>query len=403
MLYETVRHIKIEPKVFDPEVIKNAISYIVEETNQQSPMNIDSLWPIHPKDREKHSPEFLTDFYFGAAGVVWALAELKEFSKIDLNEYCIRKINQVLAYHLQVNAKLDIYDDRGSYFVGEAGIRAVKEKLDSENENSSVLLSLIQSKIDSEQNELLYGLPGALLIHYFIFHRKNPSQTRKILDVLLKKSEVDPSCGAKIWHQNFGKRMTFFGSAHGTIGNYAAILKVIESDIHSFQDLRTEVILNIEKLLKFYAKIENDKCNWPRLMSQSADEKYLVHWCHGATGIITDLATKIPINESEIIDDLLIKAGNLVWQAGPLEKGVSLCHGTAGSGMAMLKLYERTKDPTWLQRSQIFAMQAVDQFNSELQSAGQMRFSLWTGDLGLAIFLKNILQEKSNMPGLDYF
>jgi hypothetical protein len=104
-----------------------------------------------------------------------------------------------------------------------------------------------------------------------------------------------------------------------------------------------------------------------------------------------------------VLNDLLIKVGNLVWQAGPLEKGVSLCHGTAGSGMAMLKLYERTKDPTWLQRSQTFAMQAVDQFNSELQSAGQMRFSLWTGDLGLAIFLKNILQENSNMPGLDYF
>ena len=39
------------------------------------------------------------------------------------------------------------------------------------------------------------------------------------------------------------------------------------------------------------------------------------------------------------IDDLLIGAGELIWQTGPLRKGPGLCHGTAGNGFAFLKLF----------------------------------------------------------------
>ena len=44
------------------------------------------------------------------------------------------------------------------------------------------------------------------------------------------------------------------------------------------------------------------------------------------------------------IDDLLFAAGEAIWRAGPLAKGSNLCHGTAGTGYAFLKLYRRTGD-----------------------------------------------------------
>ncbi len=128
-----------------------------------------------------------------------------------------------------------------------------------------------------------------------------------------------------------------------------------------------------------------------------------MHWCHGATGVVTALATKISKVESELIHDLLLKAGNLIWKAGPLEKGISLCHGTAGSGMAMLKLFERTGDRLWLERAQAFAMHAIHQHQVEANNAKQLRFSLWTGDLGLALFLRDVLKKSSSAPGMDMF
>ena len=54
--------------------------------------------------------------------------------------------------------------------------------------------------------------------------------------------------------------------------------------------------------------------------------------CHGAPGI-SRLATAPRTPEW---DTLLLQAGNLIWRAGPLSKGASLRHGTAGSGFAML-------------------------------------------------------------------
>ena len=56
---------------------------------------------------------------------------------------------------------------------------------------------------------------------------------------------------------------------------------------------------------------------------------------------------------------LLCGGGELVWQAGPLEKGHGLCHGTAGNGYALLALHRRTGDVRWLERARAFAMQAI--------------------------------------------
>ena len=64
--------------------------------------------------------------------------------------------------------------------------------------------------------------------------------------------------------------------------------------------------------------------------------------CHGAPGIVCRLAAAPHTPEW---DTLLLQAGALTWHAGPLSKGASLCHGTAGSGFAMLKLWRRSGDP----------------------------------------------------------
>ena len=106
---------------------------------------------------------------------------------------------------------------------------------------------------------------------------------------------------------------------------------------------------------------------------------------------------------SSSLDDLLLAGGELTWTAGPLAKGANLCHGTAGNGYAFLKLYKRTGDAKWLDRARAFAMHAIAQSQADEKRLGRMRYSLWTGDPGLAIYLWDCLHERAQFPTLDVF
>jgi DUF1680 family protein len=101
------------------------------------------------------------------------------------------------------------------------------------------------------------------------------------------------------------------------------------------------------------------------------------------------------------VDDLLIAAGETIWCAGPLIKGANLCHGTGGNGYAFLKLFERTGDQLWLERARRFAMHAIADSVSDAERFGRRRYSLWTGDLGLACYLFDCIEAKARFPTMD--
>ena len=127
----------------------------------------------------------------------------------------------------------------------------------------------------------------------------------------------------------------------------------------------------------------------------------LVQWCHGAPGMITSFADA-PFMSSEL-ERLLVRAGELVWRAGPLAKGANLCHGTAGNGYAFLKLYKLTSESRWLERARAFAMTAIEQARAARRNYDQGRYSLWTGDAGVAVYLHDCLRAESRFPTLDVF
>ena len=86
---------------------------------------------------------------------------------------------------------------------------------------------------------------------------------------------------------------------------------------------------------------------------------------------------------------------------GPLVKGPGLCHGTAGNGYAFLKLLERTGDELWLERARAFAMHAARQVERTRRAHGRGRYSLWTGDVGAAMFIASCISADPAMPVLD--
>jgi Lanthionine synthetase C-like protein len=118
--------------------------------------------------------------------------------------------------------------------------------------------------------------------------------------------------------------------------------------------------------------------------------------CHGAPGIVASLATLAPDDPEH---DRLLRAGaELTWRAGPLAKGAGLCHGTAGNGYAFLALLDRSGNELWLERARAFAVHAAAQVARERGLHRQGRYTLWTGDLGTALYLADCLAGGGRLP-----
>ena len=107
--------------------------------------------------------------------------------------------------------------------------------------------------------------------------------------------------------------------------------------------------------------------------------------------------------EDLIPESHLSGGAELTWRAGPLRKGAGLCHGTAGNGFALLKLYELTADERWLERARRFAMHAAEQVERDRKLFGRGRYTLWTGDIGVALYLRACVARDSRFPTIDRY
>jgi hypothetical protein len=214
-----------------------------------------------------------------------------------------------------------------------------------------------------------------------------------ILGELVKVNEI----GCYTWTQDlYGQTSLYLGAVHGFAANILAIIRGKElldpQTVNLVEQLATDTIVRAASVVENHA-------NWaPELRGN----KFLVQHCHGAPGIINCLA-ELPVGINDEFDTFLLKGGELIWNAGPITKGSNLCHGTAGNGYAFLKLFQRTGDAKWLDRARAFAMHAIEQFERHAKQFGRLRYSLWTGDLGLAIYLWDCIHGEARFPTMDVF
>jgi hypothetical protein len=192
-----------------------------------------------------------------------------------------------------------------------------------------------------------------------------------------------------LWTQRlYGQELRSLNPPHGLVGNVQALLPLLD------EDRRHALKRDTAAVLSRTAVVEDGLANWPprdRPTLPGPDGQIRVQWCAGAPGIV--------IAGAEYLDEELVLAGaELAWQTGPpgMEKGPSICHGTAGNGHAFLKVFERTGDERWLDRARRFATHALDQVGRR-----PGRYSLWTGDVGVALYASDCLEGRSRYPFLD--
>jgi hypothetical protein len=377
VLYRPESH---EPLVDTPwreDAVRAGIRAIVADA--ESEYDPEMLWPADEWDAwEAKLP--LTGLYCGAAGIVWALHALREHAEVrlDLASAAQRVLEAWRAdpdYGESELMPLPHERDAGLWD-GETGSLLVAYLLSPAPELEDALLARVRENARNETNELMWGAPGTMLaaraLHERTGHERWQGAWRESADELRRRRDEDG-----LWTQRlYGQEFRSFGPAHGAAGNAFALG---EPGPTATAVARAAVV-------------ENGLANWPANAGDdlvSADGEIRVQWCHGAPGIVATLADALD-------EDLLLKGAELVWQAGPPRKGPMLCHGTAGNGFALLKTLRRTGDELWLERARQFAMHALAQVE-----ALPPRYSLFTGGVGVAVYLAACIDADARFPTLE--
>jgi lantibiotic modifying enzyme len=200
-----------------------------------------------------------------------------------------------------------------------------------------------------------------------------------------------------LWLQElYGKQHHFIGPGHGFAGNVFALARGNLLDAARREELERRSLATLRATIRR----SDGLAQWPATLEPpSQDMAIRTQWCHGAPGIVISFAAIAP--ESEELTEMLVAGGELTWRAGPLAKGSGLCHGTAGNGFAFLKLHDRTGDARWLARARAFGMHAADRVERARAEHGRGRYTLWTGDVGAALYLWACITADSAFPVLD--
>jgi hypothetical protein len=359
----------------------------------------DALWPAEEWDAWT-LPLPLTGLYAGAAGVVWALDVLRRRgraeTRLDLGSVAVTTLQRRRAEpSLPSGIELPAAAESG-LMLGDTGVLLTAWRTTRETDVADDLLRRVRASTSSEADELMWGMPGALLaaaaMCSWTGEPRWADAWREIADALWARRD-----DGGMWTQRlYGEVYRGLGPPHGLVGNVLAL----ESGHDLLLDeRRNELLAQAGAVLEQTAVVEGDRATWPSAAGGGLvgdDGEIRLQWCCGAPGIVAAAAGYLPV-------ELLLAGGRLVWAAGPHRpaKGASICHGTASGGYAFLKLFERTGDEEWLGRARRFAVHALAQVERARRERGRGRYSLWTGDLGVALFASDCLDARTAYPVLE--
>jgi len=399
MLFDPARHERLLDIDWDAARARAAIGEIIADA--EDTLGTGVTWPWHPLDAGKDPAPAHKSIYIGAAGTLWAIWYLQRAGVVSRRTDPSALIDRVYESYL---AEPDTGEVVPSYFLGEVGILLVQWRLTRSTEAADRIYKAIAANITNPTNEALWAAPGTMVGALHMLGWTGEARWRELylenVEQLWRTWLRNDEADCYLWTQDlYGSIVQLLGAGHGFAGNAYALLRGAEL----LSAERRQVLYDrCVETLRATLVVEGDCGNWPPGLGapRPGRAQMLVQWCHGAPGFVTGLAD-FPSGTSTDMEQMLVQAGNLIWRAGPLTKGPGVCHGTAGNGYAFLKMHNRTGDEMWLARARAFAMHAMLQSEQARQLHSQRRYSLWTGDPGLAIYLWHCVTGSGGLPALD--
>jgi len=392
-LFRPDRHEPLAEIPWDESVVRAAICDIVEDA--VSHFDPENLWPVHPGDE---TPFPVAGLYMGAAGVIWALDHLKRVGAADY-DFDFRAVLPALAERDNVWLKQMPLGAYGSLLMSDLGPLLLAMRLAPDAATAERIFARCEDNNELPLLDLLWGTPGSMLACLFMrdatgevrFEQLYREQAARLL------AGLEDIGGCEGWTvEVMGRRLRHLGLVHGFAGHMLALIRGWHW-LDAGQQRRVAAVG--VHTLSATTRRAGGLANWPTDLLLP-DEALFCQICRGAPGIVAAFA-EAPFSTPELAT-LLTDAGNLIWAAGPLKKGSGFCHGTGGNGHVLLRLHARTGDAVWLVRARAFAMSAIGQWRAARTQSGRGRYSLWTGDPGLAICLWDCIGGKPAFPGLDF-
>jgi lantibiotic modifying enzyme len=386
VLYEPEQFEPLTDEPWDAARVEDAIATIVGDAD--AAFDPDALWPADEWDGwEEQLP--LKNLYVGAAGVIWALDALRRRGQaetsLDLAAASLRTLELKRA---APDSTADDHYHPGALLTGETGPLLVAFRLAPDPALADDLHALVRANDANPTDDVMWGAPGTLLaalaMREWTDEPRWEEAARETAAALRERRGED-----WLWRQDDDYRG--LGTLHGAAGNTLAVLRLDADDA---------LAAETAAVLARHAVREDGLANWPgapgRPLVRPRDGRICLQWCTGAPGVLA--------GAWEYLDeDLLLAGAELTWRAGAHgdEKGHGICHGTSGNGFALLKAFARRGDERWLERARRFAVHALGQAERLRAANGRGRYSLWTGDIGTALFAAACLNADARYPILD--
>lgn len=397
MLYKPEAFEPLTAEPWNDERVRERIRAIVADA--EAAYSPETFWPADEWDAWE-APLPLMNLYAGAAGVLWSLEALRRRAglggALDLAA-CARRL--VDRWREQpdfiVSDEFPLPEPKESAFLaGGAGVIFVAWLLDPSDELADDLHARVLANKDNVADEVMWGSPGTMLaarrMHEATGDERWADAWKECADALLARRDAQGLWTIQLYTRSY-RGLT---PPHGVVGNVAALLDggpLLENGV------RETLVRDTNEILKRTAVFEDGVANWPHPEGselETDDGEIRLQWCKGAPGVVIGAAPYLD-------EELLLAGAELTWRAGPHgpDKGPGICHGTAGNGYALLKTFERTGDELWLERARRFAVHALEQ----VERKGSSRYSLFTGDVGVALYTADCLDTRARFPILDTF
>ena len=399
MLYSVQNHEPLTSEPWDEESVRSLVRAIVADA--EAAFDPVELWPaVEEWDTGGGRATLpLTRLYAGAVGMLWGLHILRRRghaeTRIDLGAAALRALEKWRTDPDMPERSEPPVNTHASLFFGESGILLVAYKLAPSADLADALYARVRENSNSETNELMSGSPGTMLAAKAMLDWTGEDRWaeawRESADELWRRRHWDG-----FWtYPPYGKAP---GASHGIGTNTNVLLQggdLFPADRHDA--LKADTAAALARV----AVVEDGLANWSMAVEDCGELEWQgqirLQWCHGGAGVVASTAPYLD-------EELLVAGAELVWRAGPssMEKGPGICHGTAGNGYALLRTFGRTRDERWLERARRFAVHALDQVERWRTERGTGRYSLWTGDIGAALFAADCLERSPQVPIVDY-
>ncbi len=392
-LYEPAEHRPLDGASWSDGAAHAAIAEIVADVlaAYRGPAQ---LWPNAPDDLEGLPDVPMRNVYMGAAGVAWAIDLLAQDELCERPPWLAELARGLGDGYRKAPELTEIEPPpAASLLFGESGILLAAEAILRDGSQGDALHACVQRNARSPALELCWGSPGTLIAALQLWRQTAEPRWREVW--MDSAAWLIDQWRDDVWVQDlYGDQSRYTGAGHGFAGNAFALLAGRDLLGDAGDQVTNRVVTQMRKL----AVSKDRQTQWPPLAGIK-DGRRPVQWCHGSPGFVTSLAPVLPADPET--ERLLAAGGELTWRAGPLSKSAGLCHGTSGNAFALLALWTRTDGELWFERARSFAMDAVADIRRRRQQNGTGRYTLFTGDLGVALLLRALLVADPTFPFIE--